>query len=46
MALLQKLYRERGITVVLVMHDPQIARQTSRIVHLHDGRISHQEQLQ
>jgi putative ABC transport system ATP-binding protein len=45
MALLQTLHRERGITVVLVTHDPDIARQTSRIIHLHDGQITHQERV-
>ncbi len=40
MALLQRLNRERGITVVLVTHDPTIARHTSRILHLYDGRIT------
>jgi putative ABC transport system ATP-binding protein len=45
MALLQALNRERGITVVLVTHDPEIARQTSRIIHLYDGRVTHDEQV-
>jgi putative ABC transport system ATP-binding protein len=46
MALLQALNRDQGITVLLVTHDPEIARHTSRIVHLHDGRIDRQEQVQ
>jgi len=45
MALLQMLHRERGITVILVTHDPEIARQTSRIIHLYDGRITHEERV-
>jgi putative ABC transport system ATP-binding protein len=45
MALLQALNHERGITVALVTHDPEIARQTSRIIHLHDGRITHEEEV-
>jgi putative ABC transport system ATP-binding protein len=45
MDLLQTLHRERGITVVLVTHDAKIARQTSRIIHLHDGRITYEEQV-
>jgi putative ABC transport system ATP-binding protein len=45
MALLQTLHRERGITVILVTHDPEIARQTSRIVHLYDGQITHQDSV-
>jgi putative ABC transport system ATP-binding protein len=45
MAVLQKLNRERGITIVLVTHDPQIAQHTDRIVHLHDGLISAEERV-
>jgi len=45
MALLQQLNRERGITVVLVTHDQTIARHTSRILHLYDGRITGEEQV-
>ena len=45
MALLQALNRERGITVVLVTHDPEIARQTSRIIHLYDGQVTHEEKI-
>ncbi len=39
MAIFQQLNRERGITVVLVTHDPEIAAQAERIVHLRDGLI-------
>ncbi|MBN1937468.1 MAG: ABC transporter ATP-binding protein [Anaerolineae bacterium] len=45
MALLQGLNRERGITIVLVTHDPLIAQHTRRIIHLHDGRIDREEQI-
>jgi len=43
MAVLQGLNQKRGMTVVLVTHDPIIARHTERIVHLHDGGISGNE---
>jgi len=43
MAVLQGLNQERGMTVVLVTHDPMIARHTERIIHLHDGQITHNE---
>ena len=43
MAILQGLNRERGITVVLVTHDRTIARHTGRILHLYDGRMTHNE---
>jgi len=46
MSLLQRLNREQGITVVLVTHDPNIARYTSRIVRLHDGHIVGEEMVQ
>jgi putative ABC transport system ATP-binding protein len=41
--LFQKLNRERGITVLLVTHEPEIARHTQRIIHIRDGRISSDE---
>jgi ABC-type glutathione transport system ATPase component len=43
MAVLQGLKQERGITVVLVTHDPVIARHAERILHLHDGEVTHNE---
>lgn len=43
MSLLQGLNRERGITVVLVTHDPAIARYTGRILHLYDGLVTREE---
>ncbi|OQY21036.1 MAG: macrolide ABC transporter ATP-binding protein [Anaerolineaceae bacterium 4572_32.1] len=38
-SIFQRLNRERGITVVFVTHDPEIAAHTRRIVRLHDGQI-------
>lgn len=46
MAVLQELNRERGMTVVLVTHDPEIARHTERIIHLYDGQITHNETVE
>ena len=40
MAILQWLNRYRGITVVLVTHDPNIAQHANRIVHLYDGSVT------
>jgi len=43
MAILQWLNRYRGITVILVTHDPKIAQHTGRIVHLYDGLVTELE---
>jgi lipoprotein-releasing system ATP-binding protein len=37
--LLRDLNRERGVTMILVTHDQQIAQQTDRVVRLAEGRI-------
>ena len=39
MELLQKINRERGMTIIVVTHDPKVARMTRRILTLEDGRI-------
>lgn len=39
MALFQKLNVEKGITIILVTHEPDIAEHTRRIVHMLDGEI-------
>jgi len=39
MAIFRQLNRERGITVVFVTHDPDIAAHTPRVIRLHDGKI-------
>jgi putative ABC transport system ATP-binding protein len=43
MAVMQALNRERRITVVLVTHDATLAQHSQRIVHLHDGLITHDQ---
>jgi putative ABC transport system ATP-binding protein len=40
MALLQTLNQERGLTVVLVTHEEDIAEHAQRVITLRDGRIS------
>jgi putative ABC transport system ATP-binding protein len=37
--LLQQLVHDRGQTVILVTHDPEIAAAAGRIVRMRDGRI-------
>jgi putative ABC transport system ATP-binding protein len=46
MDLFQRLNEERGITIVFVTHEPDIARHTQRIVHIRDGRISSDEAVE
>ncbi|HHE51502.1 MAG TPA: ABC transporter ATP-binding protein [Candidatus Acetothermia bacterium] len=39
MELLTRLNREQGMTVVLVTHDPTIARYAQRTIHIFDGKV-------
>ncbi len=43
LALLQNLSRQRGITVLIVTHEPDIAACASRVVTVRDGRIESDE---
>jgi putative ABC transport system ATP-binding protein len=43
MAIFQRLNQERGITVILVTHDPEVARHARRIISVRDGLISSDE---
>jgi len=43
--LFQRLNLERGITVIYVTHDREIAQFTRRIIHLRDGRLEGNEHL-
>jgi putative ABC transport system ATP-binding protein len=40
MALLRELNERQGSTIIVVTHDPAVARTTKRIITLHDGRIA------
>jgi putative ABC transport system ATP-binding protein len=39
MSIFKSLNRDQGLTVVLVTHDPSIAAQAQRIIHVRDGQI-------
>ncbi len=39
MDLLLNLNREVGTTLIIVTHDPKIAAQTQRIIHIRDGVV-------
>src|SRR5512147_2950771 len=43
MELFQSLHRDSGQTVILVTHDPYIARHTDRIIKLSDGHVTSDE---
>ena len=40
MALLEALWRDRGLTLLLVTHDTAIARRAQRVATMHDGHLS------
>jgi putative ABC transport system ATP-binding protein len=46
MNLLRTLNEERGLTIVLVTHDPGVGRQCHRIVRMQDGSIVGEEILE
>ena len=43
MALLLKLHRELGMTLVLVTHDPNVASLATRIIRMKDGQVASDE---
>jgi len=43
--ILARLHRKRGLTLLIVTHDPRVAAWTERIVHLLDGRVEREDQL-
>jgi len=43
MSFFRNLNKERGTTIVVVTHDPEVAHMTDRIVYIRDGRIFKEE---
>ena len=39
MDLLLKLNQDRGTTLIIVTHDPKVAAQTKRTIHIKDGVV-------
>jgi putative ABC transport system ATP-binding protein len=39
MELLLSLNKERGTTLIIVTHDPEIAQLTERVIHIRDGKV-------
>jgi len=46
MTLLQALNQEQGVTIVVVTHDPRVARSARRILTMRDGRIVDDHRVQ
>jgi putative ABC transport system ATP-binding protein len=42
MQLLLSLNSERGTTLVIVTHDPEVASRTQRIIRIRDGAVEEQ----
>ena len=45
MDIFQRLNREKQLTVIIVTHEPDVARYAERVVHVRDGRISSDESV-
>jgi putative ABC transport system ATP-binding protein len=45
MSILTNLHTEKNITLVMITHDPNIARYCQRIVHIQDGQIVNEEKV-
>src|SRR5262245_27367278 len=46
MAIFQRLNRDKGITLIVVTHDPEIAAYSRRTLHFKDGRLQKDERIE
>jgi len=44
-ALMKSINEERGTVFILVTHNPEVANETQRVIHLRDGQVSHVERI-
>jgi putative ABC transport system ATP-binding protein len=45
MEILQRLNRERGLTIILITHEHDIAEYAKRMVRVRDGRITTDQEV-
>jgi putative ABC transport system ATP-binding protein len=45
MSILSNLHTDRNITLVMITHDPNVARYCQRIVHIEDGMVIKEEKI-
>lgn len=45
LSILTSLHTEQGITLLMITHDPGIARRCQRIIHIKDGQVESEEKL-
>jgi putative ABC transport system ATP-binding protein len=43
MQLLSELNTQRGITIAMVTHEPDMAEYAERVIHFRDGRVQAEE---
>lgn len=43
MELFLQLNKEQGTTMIIVTHDPKVAEQADRVIHILDGRVQREE---